>query len=131
MDEAIAALHSGDIFSRGRAVTKAIEILAELRASLRCDVHAQYSNTLAELYGYMQQQLIRAHRDQSETMLLEVSRLLNTLLEGWIGAMGNLSSLHAAVHEQDPVEHQTMLNVANPYSPAAVVTGQQGRSWQL
>ena len=63
VEEAIRALHSGDILGRGQAINKAIEILAELRVSLRRDVEEQYSNTLAELYGYIQHQLIsRARR---------------------------------------------------------------------
>src|SRR5690349_10133133 len=67
VDEALSALHSGDILARGEAVNKAIEILAELRMSLRRDVQEEYSNTLAELYGYIQHQLIRAHAEQSES----------------------------------------------------------------
>ena len=64
--DAIRALHSGDILARGEAINKAIEILAELRLSLRLDVQEQYSNTLAELYSYMQHQLIRAHAEYAE-----------------------------------------------------------------
>src|SRR5215472_4983058 len=83
VDEALTALHSGEILKRGAAVTKAIEVLSELRASLRFDVQQEYCNTLAGLYTYMQQQLIRAHAEKSESLLAEVSRLLHTLLDGW------------------------------------------------
>ncbi len=96
VQEAIRALHSGDILSRGQAVNKAIEILAELRVSLRKDVAEQYSNTLGELYGYIQHQLIRAHAEQSESLLQEASRLLTTLLEGWAGAMEKPSGYSGA-----------------------------------
>src|SRR5260370_16487199 len=67
--EAVRALHCGDILGRGEAVNKAIEILAELRVSLRRDVEEQYSNTLADLYSYIHPQLIRAHPHHSENFL--------------------------------------------------------------
>lgn len=130
MDEALRALNSGDILARGRAVTKTIEILSELRASLRFDVQQEYCNTLAGLYGYMQTQLIRAHAEQSENLLLEVSRLLHTLQEGWTGAIDNLRSIEER-SEGNQEAHATAAaaNGSNPYSaePAAIVS----RSWQL
>ena len=57
VDEALAALHSGDILGRGNSVTKAVEIISELRLSLRREVHPAYCDTLGELYSYMQRQL--------------------------------------------------------------------------
>ncbi|MBZ5610071.1 MAG: flagellar export chaperone FliS [Acidobacteriia bacterium] len=131
LDEALAALYSGDILKRGRAVTKAIEILSELQMSLRCDVQPEYSNTLAGLYSYMQQQLIRAHAEQSESRLQEVARLLRTLLEGWIGAMQNLATgteSHAALESQ-PEAHAA--STSNPYSTDSPSAPPAVRSWRL
>ncbi|HYL72689.1 MAG TPA: flagellar export chaperone FliS [Bryobacteraceae bacterium] len=127
VDEAVVALHSGDILSRGCAITKAIEILSELRASLRRDVQEEYSNTLEELYDYMQRQLIRAHREQSEALLLEVGRLLNTLLEGWAGAMNNTSPVNHLDHGA-PAER---VSVASPYLSQAASSSSDCRSWQF
>src|SRR5579864_5662426 len=126
VDEAVVALHAGDILSRGCAITKAIEILSELRASLRRDVQEEYSNTLEELYDYMQRQLIRAHREQSETLLLEAGRLLNTLLEGWAGAMNHVSS----AREVEP-EHAGRVSVSSPYLSQPPNSSQDCRSWQF
>jgi flagellar secretion chaperone FliS len=130
VDEAVIALQAGDILERGRAVTKAIEILSELQASLRRDVQEEYTNTLGELYGYMQQQLMRAHREKSETILLEVSRLLNTLLEGWTGAMDTLAS--TAVSQSTGVSQSPAQN-ATVFSPYATeLTGSSpDRCWQF
>jgi flagellar secretion chaperone FliS len=130
MDEAVAALRSGDIHARGQAVTKAVEILSELRASLRRDVQEEYWNTLGELYGYMQRQLIRAHAEQSESLLLEVSRLQNTLLEGWAGAMDKLASAHSPA-PQESFEAAEVLSVSNPYSAVPASSRVESRSWQL
>ena len=129
--EAIRALHSGDILARGEAINKAIEIVAELRVSLRVDVSDGYANTLAELYAYVQQQLIRAHAAQSESLLQEVLRLLNTLLEGWSGAMEkssvaqNIGSAEEIGHREDPV------SVGNPYSSESPALRLENRTWQL
>jgi flagellar protein FliS len=146
VDEALRALQSGDILGRGRAVTKTIEILSELQIALRYDVQKEYCSTLAGLYGYMQSQLIRAHSEQSESLLLEVSRLLHTLLEGWTGAMENLSSDRTTVDNlnSDPLVHASPARQQgdtspyasapsdqNPYSAELVSPGSQGRSWQL
>lgn len=130
MDVAVRALRSGDILKRGEAVTKTIEILSELRIALRYDAQPEYCKTLAGLYSYMQSQLIRAHSEQSESLLLEVSRLLQTLLEGWNGAIENLNS------EQQP-ESKAELNVRvqtasvqNPYSAESADSEPLVRSWE-
>jgi flagellar protein FliS len=97
VQEAVTAHRAGDILARGNAVTKAVQILGELRFSLRRDVAPQYCDTLSGLYGYLQNRLIQAHAEKSESMLQEVGGLIQNLLEGWIGAMHNLSALDAAV----------------------------------
>jgi flagellar protein FliS len=139
VEEAVRALQSGDILKRGKAVTKTIEILSELRIALRYDVQPEYCRTLAGLYSYMQSQLIRAHSEQSETLLLEVSRLLQTLLDGWTGAIENLNS--APRQDSGPLADargSAALSVAaaavgapNPYSAEPEGPLPLVRSWQL
>ena len=129
--EAIRALHSGDILARGEAVNKAIEIVAELRVSLRVDAKEEYSNTLAELYGYIQQQLIRAHATQSEGLLQEVLRLLNTLLEGWSGAMEKSSVSQQGGQAMEIGQVADPVTVANPYSSESPALRLESRTWQL
>ena len=129
--EAIRALHSGDILARGEAVNKAIEILAELRVSLRRDVQEQYSNTLAELYGYIQHQLIRAHAEQSEALLQEAARLLNTLLEGWAGAIEKSSASPEAGRANEIGQAVDPVTAPNPYSSESPGLRLESRTWQL
>jgi flagellar secretion chaperone FliS len=136
--EAVTAHRAGDILARGNAVTRALEILGELRFSLRRDVAPQYCDTLSGLYGYLQNRLIQAHAEKSESMLQEVAKLIQTLLDGWIGAMHNLESLGAAVaHDAEaPTAEPAAVSASNPYSspysssttPAAE---SQNRSWQF
>jgi flagellar secretion chaperone FliS len=120
--EAITAHRSGDILARGNAVTKAVQILGELRFSLRRDVAPQYCDTLSGLYGYLQSRLIQAHAEKSERMLQEALQLIQTLLEGWIGAMNNLSALDAATSgaaEPNLPARAEALSAPNPYSSPA------------
>lgn len=112
--EAIAAHRAGDILARGNAVTKAVQILGELRVSLRRDVAPQYCDTLNGLYGYLQSRLIQGHAEKSESKLEEVLQLIQTLLEGWVGAMRNLGELDAGTPES-----------AEPASPVAQITARE------
>jgi len=130
VDEALAALQSGDIAARGQTITRAIEVLAELRVSLRREVNPQYCDTLAGLYDYMQKQLLRAHSDRSGMILQEVSRLLRTLSEGWSGALRNLSAPTEPEPAAVPEQFTNTLTALNPYS-VATGEGSRVRSWQL
>jgi len=130
LDRAIDAQNSGDVIERGRAVSKAIEVLSELQASLRHDVSEQYSRTLSGLYSYMRTQLMRAHAEQSLSVLQEVARLFNTLLEGWSGAMARLDASQAEDSEVAG-ERVAMLSVSDPYSGDSGYLAGDCRSWQL
>ena len=133
VQEAVAANRSGDILARGNAVTKAVEILGELRFSLRRDVAPQYCDTLSGLYGYLQNRLIQAHAEKSESMLREVLQLIETLLEGWIGAMRNLSVLDAATArdgESTAAEPVAVSGVSSLYSAKASAEPET-RSWRF
>ncbi len=145
--EALAAHGSGDILARGNAVTKAVQILGELRFSLRRDVAQQYCDTLSGLYGYLQNRLIQAHAEKSERMLQESMQLVQTLLDGWIGAMENLGALESAKEHPEPAPEPAAppsaasTPYASPYSshsstysaatPEAATTEAQNRSWEF
>jgi flagellar protein FliS len=77
------AVDSGDIRGRAREITKASEILTELALSLDHRQGGDISRNLTELYDYMQRKLIESHTQQSAAPLVEVERLLATLLDGW------------------------------------------------
>lgn len=140
--EAISAHRAGDILARGNAVTKCVQILGELRFSLRRDVAPQYCDTLSGLYGYLQNRLIQAHAEKSEPMLQEVEGLVHTLLDGWVGAMGKMDAQQGAPQEA-PASAETAApastepaTTANPYSstyPAMAGAPAEGlnRSWEF
>jgi flagellar protein FliS len=130
VQQAIAAHRVGDILARGNAVTKAVEILGELRFSLRRDVNPQYCDMLAGLYSYLQRRLIQAHAEKSETMLREVLGLVQTLLEGWVGAMNNVEPAQTEQElKASAAAGSPDASAANPYSPEP--GSSQNRSWEF
>jgi flagellar secretion chaperone FliS len=76
-------LRAGQIRERSDAISKAGAILNELMQSLDHDKGGEISKNLAELYDYIQRQLLKANMQQIEAPLTEVNKLLETLLEGW------------------------------------------------
>jgi flagellar protein FliS len=80
---ALARLKDGDIFARGRAITKAHEAVDELNLALDHSVGAGFTRTIAELYSYIQRQLVKGHSQKSEQALLEALSVLTTLADAW------------------------------------------------
>lgn len=131
VNQALEGLRSGDILHRGNSVSRAVEILSELRVSLRREVNPEYCDTLGGLYSYLQRQLIRAHAEKSEALFQEVARLLRTLLEGWTGAMENLKTGKEDGGAHEPDKAVTPVSSSVPYSQEPVETKMPGRSWQF
>ena len=84
VEDARRYLKQGDIRARTKAINKAFAILAELTATLNHDAGGEFSRTSKALYDYMQRRLLEANFQQSDPPLAEVSKLLGTLLEGWM-----------------------------------------------
>jgi flagellar biosynthetic protein FliS len=83
VNTAIARFRDGDIFARGRAVTKAHEAVDELIVALDHSVGASFTHTLAELYGYVQRQLVAGHSQKSEEAFHQALSVLTTLSDAW------------------------------------------------
>jgi flagellar protein FliS len=125
VDLAIEMFHNNDVMARGRAITKAVDIVGELRAALR--EGTEFTVTLGELYGYMQNRLLEAHARKSEDHLLEVSRLLKCLYDGWLGVMRNLAEAQA---DEELDSELPNLVAANPYE-MGLSSPVSARSWQV
>lgn len=78
------AFDRADIPSRGQAVSRAIDIVEALRASLD-PTTGDLASQLDSLYEYCTFRLLDASRYQDKDILLEVMRLLQTLKSGWDG----------------------------------------------
>ncbi len=81
--EARSCLESGDVRGRARAISKSVNILAELIASLNAEVGSAIGQNLDRLYHYMQRRLQEAHLKKSSHALTEVEGLLKNLLTAW------------------------------------------------
>lgn len=106
VEEARAALRNGDIRARSEAITRSIEILGELAASLDCEGGPELEANLRRLYEYMIRRLIEANGSQLESPLAEVAGLAGTLAEAWRTLAGHRAlsappqSVYAAPQEQ-------------------------------
>jgi flagellar protein FliS len=76
-------LEARDIAGRSQAITKALQIVAELSLSLDRQKAAELSRTLGELYNYIQRLLIDANCRQVDPPLAEAQELMVTLQEAW------------------------------------------------
>jgi flagellar protein FliS len=95
-------LQNGDIRGRSKQITKACSIIEELLLSLDKVQGGQVANDLNELYVYMHQRLIHANIEQELAPLVEVQKLLETLLDAWRMVPDEASGSAAAVRQTAP-----------------------------
>lgn len=127
IERAVEMLRAGDIMARGQAITKAINIIHELRAALDPDRYPEYASTMLELYIFMQNRLTEAHARQSEEPLHEVLRLFRRLLDNWTAIMRQVAE---GSSESQPEQEQAEWALAShPYS-AGLAGTTSSRTWQ-
>ncbi len=83
--EAKGALRRNDVPAKGLAISKALNIIAGLQASLNKEVESSLPEQLDALYDYMQRRLLEANIQNSEAALDEVAELMRKIKEGWDG----------------------------------------------
>lgn len=76
-------LQEGSIRERSNAITKAMQIVAELQGSLDLEQGGEIAQRLARLYGFIQERLIEANAEQKRVPLQEALAILSILREGW------------------------------------------------
>jgi flagellar protein FliS len=91
LKKAIGHLRSGDAMARAGEVSRAQEAVNELMAALDHSVGASFTQTLASLYAYVQQQILKGHAGPSEDALQRAIGILATLQEGWNGVCAELA----------------------------------------
>lgn len=89
-------MQAGNVGPRGEAIGKAIRIVESgLQQSLNLEAGGEIAQRLNALYDYITRRLLEANIEQSETMLIEVDRLLATLEEAWSGIAAEADRLAA------------------------------------
>lgn len=88
---AIECINKGDIAGRGMAIGKVHDIINELLNTLDHEVGGDVARDLDRLYNFMIEQLIQANMDNAKEPLVTTQKLLETLLEGWRGAVAQVN----------------------------------------
>jgi flagellar protein FliS len=84
IEQAEIFLRRGEILARGRAITRAQGIVAELNSALDRSKGGELAARLGLLYDYALAKLVEAHTNQDGEALSEVRCLLKELHEGWV-----------------------------------------------
>ncbi len=85
--KAITAIDQKNIPDKGKYIGKAHDIINELTVSLNHEVGGEVAKDLERLYNFMVTQLLRANVENTSEPLRAVQKNLETLLEGWKGAV--------------------------------------------
>jgi len=82
---ALAAAHMrrGEIEAKGAAITRALEIVGALRASLDMNVSGGLPQRLDALYDYVSRRLLHANLENDPTVLDEVAGLVRVIADAW------------------------------------------------
>jgi flagellar protein FliS len=99
---AIACLESGDNMARARAVTKAQEAIHELTAGLDPTVSENLCRNVADLYDYVQRQIVMGHTRRLKQSFEDALAVLNTLAEGWSGVRASVMGQNTDVPDSPP-----------------------------
>lgn len=83
LSQAVGAIERKDFEAKSKKISKAAEIILNLRTYLDKEKGGEIADNLNELYTYMATVLIDANRTNDIEKLREVSALLDTVAGGW------------------------------------------------
>jgi len=81
--QAIEQIEAGDPGAKGTLITRAVDIINELDATLNMEAGGEIAESLHRLYDFMRRHLFQANSRQDPEMIREVISLLEELNEGW------------------------------------------------
>ena len=84
LSQAVGAIERKDFEAKSKKISKATEIILNLRTYLDKEKGGEVADNLNELYTYMATVLIDANRTNDTEKLREVSALLDTVADGWV-----------------------------------------------
>ncbi len=94
--KAIFAIEQKNTADKGKYITKTHDIINELTVSLNHEVAGQIAKDLEGLYNFMVTQLLKANIENDKQPLVAVQKNLETLLDGWKGAITQFQKETAA-----------------------------------
>jgi flagellar protein FliS len=81
--QAVGAIDRGDLEAKSMKISKAAEIILNLRTYLDKEKGGELADNLNELYTYMATSLIDANRLNDTEKLREIASLIDTVSDGW------------------------------------------------
>jgi flagellar protein FliS len=84
---AIVACETKDIAERGLNIGRAYDIIMELNNTLNFEVGGDIAKQLEQLYNFICEELTKANVTGEPKHLHACLKILNTLYEGWVGAV--------------------------------------------
>ena len=85
--EAAEAIRKGDLSRKGERIGRMLAIVGELQSTMNRDAAPELCAKLHQLYDYAALRLELANRTLDAKIVEEVLALLETLREGWRGAV--------------------------------------------
>jgi len=85
--KAIESIEEGDVTGKCESISRAFSIVAELHGTLDFEVSEEISGNLASLYVFVLESYTNANVHSDATPLSGVLAVLETLREGWVGAV--------------------------------------------
>jgi flagellar protein FliS len=76
-------MRRGEIEEKGAAITRALEIVGALRASLDMNVPGGLPQRLDALYDYVSRRMLHANIENDPKVLDEVGGLLRVIADAW------------------------------------------------
>lgn len=92
--KASECIDTRDSAGKGLYIGKTHDILNELVNTLNFEVGGDIARNLERLYNFMIEQLIVANAESSKEPLFTIQKNLETLLEGWRGAVAEQLKTH-------------------------------------
>ena len=78
-----ACIAEKDVPAKAQNITKALNIVGELRGSLNTEVGGDLAQNLDQLYEYMSRRLVEANLSSDVAILNEVSSLIGEIKSAW------------------------------------------------
>lgn len=84
VSQARDAVERGDIPARRDAISRALDVVAELQNTLNMEAGGELAQRLDDLYAFVNGRLLLAAAENRVAPLDEATRILTTLRESWV-----------------------------------------------
>lgn len=83
LDQGVVLIEKGDIAGKSERISRALNILNALDASLDFDEGGDISVGLAQIYGHCKQKVVTAHVRNDVEAIKEAKTIINDIAEAW------------------------------------------------